>query len=99
MKKDIHSKLNDVQFICAACNSTFNIKSSLNEKTHNLDVCCNCHPFYVGKTSTLQAKGRAEQFSKKIAMQSSKPIVEKKESNKKTETKSNKKIIKSLSSL
>ncbi|MEF9985070.1 MAG: 50S ribosomal protein L31 [Malacoplasma sp.] len=101
MKKNVHPTLNDVQFVCASCNSSFLIKSTLENKKQNIDVCSNCHPFYVGTFAGHQAKGRAEQFNKKIskvaetlskteASKTKKVLVEKKQ---------NKKIVKSLNNL
>lgn len=94
MKKDIHKKNNFVSFACAACGTKYEIKSTLSEKEHTVDICGSCHPFYSGKTSGQQIKGRAEQFNKKLS-------VEKKVDSSKSNTnkKQSKKIVKSLDSL
>ncbi|MDE5767746.1 MAG: 50S ribosomal protein L31 [Malacoplasma sp.] len=94
MKKGIHMKLNDVNFVCASCNSSFLIKSTLNSKETTIDVCSSCHPFYIGTSMSQQVKGRAEKFNKKIVTsdQSSKTKSEK-------HKKQNKKIVHSLNNL
>lgn len=72
MKEQVKIKLNDVVFTCASCNSKIEIKSVLKQKEVSIDVCDKCHPFYIGASVGQQAKGRAEQFNKKVkAVQSS----------------------------
>lgn len=102
MKKNVHPPLNNVEFSCASCNSKFMIISTLENKVQSIDVCSNCHPFYVGTFVGHHAKGRAEQFNKKIAKAALKVVDNKDASkdNKESPTKKkDKKIVKSLHNL
>lgn len=97
MKQSTHMALNNVSFVCASCNTKIDVKSTLKDKEISIDVCSNCHPFYIGSAVSQQVKGRAEKFSKKIsAVTDNKPKakVEQKENKKQS-----KKIIHSLNSL
>lgn len=102
MKKNVHPTLNNVEFSCASCNSKFIIISTLENKVQSIDVCSNCHPFYVGKSVGHQAKGRAEQFNKKIAKANLDATSTKntpKTKKESIEKKQDKKIVKSLHNL
>ncbi|MCF0217721.1 MAG: 50S ribosomal protein L31 [Malacoplasma sp.] len=94
MKKTGHMEMHDVAFNCAACNSSFKIKSTLKSKEMSIDVCSSCHPFYIGASIGQQAKGRAEKFNKKINVSQ-----EKTKTTKTNDKKDNKKVIHSLNSL
>lgn len=63
--KDIHPKMENCEYICASCNTTFNILSTKGGK-YSLDVCSHCHPYYVGNTSSTTLRGRAEKLSNKF---------------------------------
>lgn len=102
MKKNVHPTLNNVEFSCASCNSKFVIVSTLENKVQSIDVCSNCHPFYVGTFIGHQAKGRAEQFNKKIAKANLNTVNNKENTKVKKESvekKQDKKIVKSLHNL
>ncbi len=47
MKKDIHPKLEPTTFICS-CGNKFELLSTKGGTVH-IEVCNQCHPFYVGK--------------------------------------------------
>lgn len=96
MKKDIHSNNQFVTFVCASCGNKFEIKSTLKNKEHTIDICSSCHPFYSGTNTGQQVKGRAEQFNKKLVADKK---VDQKSVKKDEPKKSNKKIVKSLDSL
>lgn len=90
-----HMKVNAVEFRCAACNKAYLINSTLSSKEVSIDVCSNCHPFYIGSSTGQQVKGRAEKFNKKFAAVS--------DNNSKTDKnkakKSNKNVVHSLKNL
>ncbi len=67
MKKDIHLPMTGTTFVCASCNSRFEIASTLKADEITIDICSQCHPFYVGGTSQQTVKGRAEKLSSKFS--------------------------------
>lgn len=65
MQKELQPELSNCEYVCASCGSEYNILST--KGTHvSLDVCANCHPFYIGSTSNVSLKGRAEKMSNKF---------------------------------
>ncbi|CRK85703.1 50S ribosomal protein L31 [Candidatus Providencia siddallii] len=64
MKKGIHPKYNKISVICS-CGNIMSIKSTLCN-TLNLDVCSNCHPFYIGKQRDMLTGGRIDRFKKRF---------------------------------
>ncbi len=80
--RDIHPKINICNFECASCGAKFEIQTTLKAGTHAIDVCSKCHPFYIGKLSNKQLRGRSEKLSQKfeqakVNMSSSKKTVAK----------------------
>jgi large subunit ribosomal protein L31 len=67
MKKDIHPKQYVVIFKCAGCNSEYKLFSTINTPVVNIDVCSNCHPYYIGNTENQAVRGRAEKLSAKFS--------------------------------
>ena len=65
MKEGIHPEYFDAQVECASCSNTFTVGST--SKKLVVNVCSNCHPFYTGKQSLVDAEGRVERFKKKYA--------------------------------
>ena len=64
MKPTIHPTYQtDVKVICS-CGSSF-ITGSIKGPIH-VEVCNKCHPFYTGEQRFVDAKGRVENFQKKI---------------------------------
>lgn len=96
MKQSAHMNANNVVFVCASCNTRIEVKSTLKDKEISIDVCSNCHPFYIGSAVSQQVKGRAEKFSKKISAMTEQP---KAKTEQKAAKKQNKKIVHSLNNL
>lgn len=65
MQKDIQPKMSSCKYTCASCGATYEIQST---KGGNIaiDVCSECHPFYVGAQTNASLRGRAEKLSKKF---------------------------------
>lgn len=66
MKKETHPVMREVHFSCASCNNNFKILSTLKSEEVAIDICSQCHPFYIGATSQQSIKGRAEKLSSKF---------------------------------
>lgn len=66
MKKETHPVMREVHFSCASCNNSFKILSTLKSEEVAIDICSQCHPFYIGATSQQSIKGRAEKLSSKF---------------------------------
>jgi len=66
MKEKIQPKYNVVKVKCATCGNEFEVGSTLKEI--KIDTCNQCHPFYTGKQTFVQAQGRVEQFNKKYGI-------------------------------
>lgn len=56
-----------VQFNCTSCHNKYEILSSHKEDVVNIDICSNCHPFYLGKTNLSRNLGPAEKLKNKFA--------------------------------
>ncbi len=59
-QQGIHPDYTETNFVCG-CGSTHTINSTLGE-TVNIDMCKDCHPFYTGKTRTIDTAGRLDKF-------------------------------------
>lgn len=66
MKKNIHPKLEKIVATCS-CGKVISFFSTI-QNNLNLDVCGNCHPFYVGKQKNLIDSGRVSVFKKRFGM-------------------------------
>lgn len=99
MKKESHPQMNNVTFVCSSCGNKIDLLSTIKDSTFTIDICEKCHPFYIGKSTSQQLKGRSEKLANKFNV-GIKNIEETKEV-KKTESKkeSSKKVISSLSDL
>jgi len=65
MKQAIHPKYySDCQVTCA-CGNTFTTGSTLKEI--KVEICSKCHPFFTGKQTFADTKGRIEKFREKVA--------------------------------
>lgn len=62
MKKGIHPKNNTITVSCA-CGNKFETMSTLEKLV--TDTCSNCHPFYTGKATFVDAEGRIDKFNRK----------------------------------
>ncbi len=59
-KKGIHPKYEKTTFVCG-CGATHVINSTMGGEVH-IDLCYECHPFYTGKTRTIDTAGRLDRF-------------------------------------
>ena len=66
MKKGIHPTYHKTKVTCTTCGAVFETGSILNEI--KVDTCSNCHPFYTGKQTFVQADGRVEKFNKRYGL-------------------------------
>ncbi|WWP00629.1 MAG: 50S ribosomal protein L31 [Candidatus Dasytiphilus stammeri] len=64
MKKNIHPNYTYITAICS-CGNRIKIGSTLINDL-NLDVCCQCHPFYTGKQRIVDTQGRVELFNRRF---------------------------------
>lgn len=66
MKKDIHPELKPTKFICG-CGNEFELLSTKGGVVY-LEVCNQCHPFYIGKLKIkplfLEIKGETKTAEK-----------------------------------
>lgn len=69
MKKGIHPTYQKTTVTCVNCGETFEVGSTAKEI--RVEVCSQCHPFYTGKETYVQAAGRVERFKKRYGMQES----------------------------
>lgn len=67
MKKNIHPESTETVFTCTSCNAKFAIASTVKASEMAIDICSQCHPFYIGSTAQQSVKGRAEKLSSKFA--------------------------------
>lgn len=63
MQKSIQPELQECEYVCAACNSKYKILSTKGPN-FSLDICANCHPFYIGSTSNVSLGNRSKLSSK-----------------------------------
>lgn len=66
MKKGIHPTYHKTKVTCTTCGAVFESGSILPEI--KVDTCSNCHPFYTGKQTFVQADGRIEKFNKRYGL-------------------------------
>lgn len=66
MKKDIQPKYNIANVTCSTCGNEFEVGSTLDEI--KVDTCSNCHPFYTGTQTFVQAAGRVEKFNRRYGI-------------------------------
>lgn len=68
MKKELHPKYFESKVSCATCGNEFETGST--KKEIKVDTCGNCHPFYTGKQTFVQAQGRVEKFNRRYGIKS-----------------------------
>lgn len=56
-----------VTFSCTSCQKQYELLSSHSENVLNIDICSNCHPFYLGQTNLNKTLGPAEKLRDKFA--------------------------------
>jgi len=66
MKNAIHPQISTVKVECSGCNTKYDILSTLNQDTLNMEVCSNCHSAYTGKRKILSA-GAIDKFKQKFS--------------------------------
>ena len=66
MKADIHPDYNEISVTCS-CGNKFQTRST-NNRSLNIEVCSQCHPFYTGKQKIVDTAGRVEKFRQKYGM-------------------------------
>jgi len=75
MNSKIQPKYYVAKVKCSTCGSEYEIGSTLKEL--KIETCSNCHPFYTGKQTFVQATGAVEKFNKKYGIKQEKPAEEK----------------------
>lgn len=70
MKKNIHPEYNLINVVCQTCGNEFETGSF--RKEIKIDTCSNCHPFYTGTQTFVQAQGRVEKFNKRYGIEQKK---------------------------
>ena len=68
MKKGIHPNFNVIKVKCSTCG--FEHEVGTTAKDFRIDTCSNCHPFYTGQQTFVQAAGRVERFNKRYGINS-----------------------------
>jgi len=58
--------LHDVDVRCAACGTTFAIRSTA--EAISVDVCSTCHPAYTGRERTTASGGQIDRFNRRRAL-------------------------------
>ncbi|MCL2846837.1 MAG: 50S ribosomal protein L31 [Firmicutes bacterium] len=66
MKKDIHPKVKEAEFVCA-CGARMMNETTKNETEVKIDICSVCHPFFTGKQKLVDTAGRVDKFNKRYA--------------------------------
>ena len=62
MKEGIHPEYKECEVTCACGNSFLMM---LTEDEIRLDVCSECHPFFIGQQKFINRCGRVEKFKNK----------------------------------
>ena len=63
MRKDIHTKLNEVKVTCSTCSKDYVFHTT--KKELEVDVCANCHSFYTGVKNNKSSAGRVDRFNRR----------------------------------
>jgi large subunit ribosomal protein L31 len=71
MKKDIQPKYNVATVTCSTCGNEFEVGTTLTEI--KVDTCSNCHPFYTGTQTFVQAAGKVEKFNRRYGIEQNQP--------------------------
>ncbi len=65
MKKDIHPPYYPQAKISCACGNSFTVGST--KERIEVEICSQCHPFYVGGSKIVDTAGRVEKFRQRLA--------------------------------
>ena len=79
MKDGIHPKYSVVKARCTTCGEEFEIGTTA--KDLRVDTCSNCHPFYTGTQTFVQAAGRVEKFNRRYGLNEKKEPKQEKQDN------------------
>lgn len=63
MQKNLHPVYKETKVHCTTCDSNYQVLSLKSEI--KIDVCSNCHQFYIGKSQFKRSASRVEKFNKK----------------------------------
>lgn len=66
MKENIHPKFYQDCKVHCTCGETFTTGSTMPEI--RVEVCSKCHPFYTGKSRTVNAGGPIDRFKARYGM-------------------------------
>lgn len=66
MKKEIQPAYHVGTIKCSTCGAEYTIGTTA--KDYKIDTCSNCHPFYTGQQTFVQAAGRVERFNKRYGI-------------------------------
>lgn len=77
MNKEIQPEYHMAKVTCSTCGNEFELGSTNAEI--KVDTCSNCHPFYTGSQSFVQAQGRVERFNRRYGMSKNNKEEEKQE--------------------
>ncbi|BED91663.1 MAG: 50S ribosomal protein L31 [Candidatus Improbicoccus pseudotrichonymphae] len=64
MKKDIHPKYGEAEFVCV-CGNVIKTRSTKTGKT-NIDICSACHSFFTGQQKYVDTAGRIGKFNERL---------------------------------
>ena len=64
MKKNIHPQWHHDAVVTCSCGHTFTTGST--QKTLNVDICSQCHPFFTGEMKFVDRQGRVDRFLQKM---------------------------------
>lgn len=67
-EKNTEIKSENINYNCVSCGNSYKLVSTLGVEDYSIDVCSNCHPFYLGVTGAQRAKGRSEKLMNKFNM-------------------------------
>ena len=66
MKDGIHPQFNTAVKVSCACGNAFVTGSTVTEIY--TEICSQCHPFYTGKQTLIDATGNVDRFKKRVAL-------------------------------
>ena len=64
MRKGIHPEYKPARIRCV-CGNVIETRSTRGD--YEVQICCNCHPFFTGKQKFVDTAGRVERFQRRYA--------------------------------